>query len=162
MHLRASLLVATTFALSALVGCPSNDGTNAGPQGPGTGTGVGPLANLEASPFMNEVWNVEGAGPAQFLYYPRENIRLGAPCRLGNGQLACEAMRFMRNGMPVQIPRRELDGRTSAGVKVCMKLNLPIVLLRNSVGAEDSVCRFPDGSMISTNALEQYAMNVLQ
>ncbi|MBX3190609.1 MAG: hypothetical protein KF819_26650 [Labilithrix sp.] len=156
MLLRTSVAL---FAL-ALAGCPSGEGAAPGPQAP-VNTGVGPLASLEESPFLNEVWSVEGTGDAPFLYYPRENVRVSGPCRLAGGQLACEAMQFVRNGMPVSIPRRELDGRASGGVKVCLKLNMTTVFLRNSVGAEETMCRFNDGSMISTTALEQYAMNVL-
>jgi len=158
--------IAAVVALGALPGCPSNAGDRSDAQAPGpgpsAGNGTGPLANLEASPFMNEVWMVEGGTQAQFLYYARENVRLSAPCRSATGQLQCDAIRFMRNGMPVEIPRRSLDGRTSAGVKVCQRMNQPIVTVRNQVGSEDSFCRFPDGSLISTGALEQYAMRVIQ
>jgi hypothetical protein len=64
--------------------------------------------------------------------------------------------------MPVEIPRRSLTGGMSAGTHVCMKLNHQLVTGKNSVGAEDGFCRFPDGSMISTGALEQYGMRVIQ
>jgi len=126
-------------------------------QGPGTG----PLAMLESSPFVNEVW-VGESGQVPFIYYTRENIRVSAQCRSPSGQFTCEAMRFMRQGMPVEIARRALDGRTSAGVKVCMRMNQPIVTFHNNVGAEDSMCRFPDGSLVSNGALEQYKMRVIQ
>ena len=126
-------------------------------QGPGTG----PLATLESSPFVNEVWIGE-SGQVQFIYYARENIRVSAQCRTASGQFTCEAMRFMRQGMPVEIARRALDGRTSAGVKVCMRMNQPIVTVHNSVGAEDSLCQFPDGSLVANGALEQYKMRVIQ
>jgi hypothetical protein len=142
--------------------CGSNEAERPGPQAPASNPGTGPLAGLESSPFMNEVWSTEDGQQAQFLYYPRENVRISGTCRLATGQLQCEAIRFMRNGMPVEIARRALDGRTSAGVKVCQRMNQPIITVRNSVGAEDSFCRFADGSLISTGALEQYAMRVIQ
>ena len=82
--------------------------------------------------------------------------------KTASGQFTCQAMNFMRNGMPVEIARRALDGRTSAGVKVCMRMNQPIIVVHNSVGAEDSFCRFPDGSLVSNGALEQYKMRVIQ
>ncbi len=154
----ASHLGAATLLLFA--GC--GGGNTPGPTGPMPGNGNGPLANLEGSPFMNEVWLVEGQGQVQFIYYARENVRVNAQCRLPSGVLICDAMRFMRNGMPVEIARRALDGRTSAGVKVCQRMNQPIVGIRNSMGAEDSMCRFPDGSLVSTGALEQYMMRVIQ
>jgi len=165
MHARRLAARAVPLALAgsllALAGCPSG-GERSGAQGPAPGAGTGPLANLESSPFMNEVWMTEQGQQTAMLFYARENVRLSAQCRMGDGQLACEAIRFMRNGMPVEIARRSLDGRTSAGVKVCQRMNLPIITLRNSVGAEDSMCRFPDGSLVSTGALEQYSMRVMQ
>jgi hypothetical protein len=161
--------VASLTSLSALVvalgACNDASGQSAGPQDPTmmqNGGGTGPLAQLESSPFQNEVWMSETGQQMPFLYYPRENIRVSAQCRSASGQFICEAMRFMRNGMPVEIARRALDGRTSAGVKVCMRMNQPIITVRNSVGAEDSFCQFPDGSLISNGALEQYKMRVIQ
>lgn len=156
---RSFVLAAAALALSVSA-CGGGNGP--GPQGPTPGNGNGPLANLEASPFMNEVWFVEGAGQVPFIYFARENVRLNAQCRNPAGPLTCDAMRFMRNGMPVEIARRALDGRSSAGVKVCQRMNQPLVSIRNQMGAEDSMCRFPDGSLISTAALEQYMMRVIQ
>jgi hypothetical protein len=158
MSTRASLLacVISLAACGGGPGQPSNDPTAH------AGAGTGPLANLEASPFQNEVWITPEGQQIGFLFYPRENIRVNASCRMATGPFICDAMRYMRNGMPVEIPRRSLDGRTSAGVKVCMRMNQPIITVRNSVGSEDSFCRFPDGSLISLGALEQYQMRVIQ
>ena len=88
---RASALIAA--ALLLLVGCGSkggeqkdaNAGGSSGPVGQGGPTGAtppasGPLAGLDSSPFMNEVWNVSGQ-QVQFLYYARENVRVSAQCR---------------------------------------------------------------------------------
>ena|GEM_PF-1509153 len=156
----ALLVLITAAALSACDGAASGPG----PQDPtlAQSAGTGPLAALESSPFQNEVWLNEAGQQVGFLYYARENLRISAQCRTAAGQFVCEAVRFMRNGMPVEIARRALDGRTSAGVKVCMRMNQPIVTLRNSVGAEDSMCQFPDGSLVSNGALEQYKMRVIQ
>lgn len=126
------------------------------------GAGAGPLSGLEASPFQNEVWISDRGQATPFLYYPRENIRIGSQCRTAAGQFVCEAMRFMRNGMPVAIARRELDGRTGAGAKVCARMSLSVVAFHNSVGSEDSFCQFNDGSLVSNVALEQYKMHVIQ
>ena len=125
------------------------------------GSGSGPLAVLESSPFMNEIW-MGDTGQVPFIYYPRENIRVSAQCRTASGQFTCQAMHFLRQGSPVEIDRRALDGRTSAGVKVCMRMNQPIVTVHNATGNEDSFCRFPDGSLVSNGALEQYKMRVSQ
>lgn len=144
-----------------LVACPDG-GQSSGGTTPQSGGGNPALANLEASPFMNEVWINEQGMQEPFIFYPREGIRLSARCRTPQGQLACEAIQYLRFGMPVDIPRRSLDGRTSAGVKVCMKMSRPITVVRNSVGAEDSMCRFGDGSLIANGALERYAMRVIE
>jgi len=149
--------------LASMTGC--DNAASPGPQDPTAmpnGGGTGPLANLEASPFHNEVWLDERGQQVGFLYYPNENVRISAQCRTAAGQFMCDAMRFMRSGMPVEIAHRALDGRTSAGVKVCQRMNQPIVIVRNSVGSEDSFCRFPDGSLVSNGALEQYKMRVVE
>lgn len=160
---RVLALAGLSAALGCVLGCDGNSGASPGPQDPSLqGPGTGPLSQLESSPFQNEVWLDEQGQQIGLLYYPRENLRISAPCRSASGQFVCEAMRFMRQGMPVEIARRALDGRTSAGVKVCMRMNQPIVVVHNSVGSEDSFCRFPDGSLVSNAALEQYKMRVIQ
>lgn len=156
-----SLVLAS--ALITLSACAGGTGTGRGPEDPTLqSSGTGPLAGLESSPFQNEVWVGEAGQQLPFLYYPRENLRISAQCRGASGQFVCEAMRFMRNAAPVEIARRTLDGRTSAGVKVCMRMNQPIITVHNSVGAEDSLCQFPDGSLVANGALEQYKMHVIQ
>jgi hypothetical protein len=154
------------FVLGVLVcACPSGRGQQADAQTSSSGAtqpGTGPLAGLESSPFMNEAWTTEDGQQLGILYYARENLRMTSSCRTGSGELSCDAIRYVRNGQPVEIPHRELDGRTSAGVKVCRKLNQPLVRVHNSVGSEDSYCRFPDGSLLSTATLERYAMRVTE
>jgi hypothetical protein len=153
---------AVLLSIVSLSGC--DNAASPGPQDPTmqNGGGTGPLANLEASAFQNEVWINEQGQQVGFLYYPNENVRITAQCRTAAGQFVCDAMRFMRSGLPVEIARRALDGRTSAGVKVCQRMNQPIVIVHNSVGSEDSFCRFPDGSLVANGALEQYKMRVIQ
>ena len=143
-----------------LVSCGGGDAQQPDPNVPQPG--VGPLANLESSPFLNEVWMTDEGQQVGVLFYARENVRLSNMCRMANGALQCEALRYLRNGTPVEIPHRFLDGRTSAGVKVCQRLNLPVLRLHNPMGSEDSACRFPDGSLVSTNALEHYGMRVTE
>ena len=79
----AASLGLVLFAL--LVGAVSSAGcdnaASPGPQDPTlmqNGGGSGPLANLEASPFQNEVWLDERGQQLGFLYYPNENIRVSA------------------------------------------------------------------------------------
>jgi hypothetical protein len=152
-------LVRGALCAIVLAGCPGND--QPGPQGP-QGSGNGALAQLESSPFMNEAWITDDGQQVPILFYARENVRLSAFCRNPAGMLSCDAIRYLRNGIPVEMPHRTLDGRTSAGVKVCMRLNLPVLRVHNQMGSEDSMCRFPDGSQVSTNALEHYGMRVTE
>src|SRR5262245_5742943 len=94
-----------------LYGCPSKDSSQSSssgatsPSGSSSGT-TGPLANLEASPFMNEVWIAnEGGQQLPMIYYARENVRVSAQCRNAAGQFMCEAVRQLRSA-PVDIQRR--------------------------------------------------------
>jgi hypothetical protein len=165
MSSRVWSLVAVVSAAVALFGCPSKDSqSSSGASSPSgvAGNGSGPLATLESAPFLNEVWISQDGQQMPFLYYTQQNVRVSAQCRQATGQLACDALRQIRNGMPVEIPGRELTGGISAGTKACMRLGHKLVSGHNSVGAEDGFCRFPDGSMLSTGALEQYGMRVLQ
>ena len=164
---RAQLAILLAISPAVLLGCPSKDSPSsssgaASPSG-STANGTGPLANLEAAPFVNEVWIAqEGGQQTPFIYYTQQNVRLSAQCRSQAGQLACDAIRQMRSGMPVEIPRRELSGNISAGTKACIKLGQQLWSAHNSTGAEDGFCRFRDGSMVSTGALEQYGMRIIE
>lgn len=160
---RALLALAASVVL---LGCPS--GNSSGPDAQTSTSsgaapvGSGPLATLESAPFQNEVWTTDDGQQVQMLFYGQQNVRVSAQCRNGGGQLTCDAIRYLRGGQPVTIPRRALDGRTSAGVKVCQRLNQPMVRGHNTVGSEDGFCRFPDGSLLSNGALEQYGMHVTE
>lgn len=165
MHERSVLGVSLVpCVLVSLAGCPSSPGEQKDAQTSSSGTPAvgGPLASLESSPIVDESWRDEGGQTVPMLYFTRENLRVSATCRNAGGQLVCDALRYLRGGMHTEIARRSLDGRSSAGVKVCRKMNQQVLVLRNSVGAEDSVCRFPDGSLVSNGALEQYGMRVIE
>lgn len=154
--------------VALLSACPSKGGeqkdANAGgatppPPSSPAAPATGPLAELESSPFMNEVWTVQGQ-PVAVLFYTRENVRLSGQCRSAAGQLDCAALRQLR-GAPVEIPKSELDGRTSAGVKACSKLGVPVVIAVSQNGDEESFCRFADGSLVSAGTLERYGIRPL-
>lgn len=151
-----------------LVGCPSKSGeqkdaqTSSGaPSGQSAATG--PLANLETSPYLKEVWiDNEGGRQLGLIYFARENLRVSSECRKADGAIGCDAVRQIRGGMPVELARRSLSGSASAGTKACQKLGHKLVNAHNSVGAEDGFCQFPDGSLISTGGLEQYGLRLLE
>ncbi len=165
MSSRVLASVLLVLSSAALFGCPSKENqSSSGASSPSgaASTGTGPLANLESAPFVNEVWTSQEGQQMPFIYYTQQNVRVSAQCRQASGELACDAIRQIRNAMPVEIPGRELQGGISAGTKVCMRLKHQLVSGHNSVGSEDGFCRFPDGSMLSTGALEQYGMRILQ
>lgn len=161
-------LLATSLAVSTalLAGCPSKDSaSSSGATSPSSSSAgaVGPLANLESAPFVSEAWTAqEGGAQMPFVFYAQQNVRLSASCRQPTGQLACDAIRYLRSGVHVEIPRRALTGNVSAGTRACAKLGYPLVSGHNAVGSEDGFCRFPDGSMLSLGALEQYGMRVME
>ena len=170
MSSRALASAVLVLSSAALFGCPSKDNQSSSgatsPSGAATGaaaaTATGPLANLESAPFVNEVWTSQEGQQMPFIYYTQQNVRVSAQCRTAAGELSCDAIRQIRGGMPVEVPGRELQGGISAGTKACMRLKHQLVSGHNSVGSEDGFCRFPDGSMLSTGALEQYGMRVIQ
>jgi putative hemolysin len=161
--MRASERIVFTLLFSFVaLGCPSKKGEQVDAQGPNSSVtpGMGPLAALETNPFQNETWMSEHGQQVPILFFERDNVRISASCRLGNGQLVCDAIKFLRSGVPVTVPRSALDGRQSAGVKVCVRLGYSMLLAHDPAGNADTFCRFPDGSLVSTGALEQYSLRV--
>ena len=152
-------LFALAFVAAAVLGCHSAT------PGPGdassSGSPAGPLANLESAPFVNEVWIAQdGGAKVPILFYAQQNVRLSASCRNGGGQLACDALRQLRGNPPVVVPKGMVRGNVSAGTKACVALKNTIVGAHDAQGNEDGFCRFPDGSLVSTGALEQYGMTL--
>jgi putative hemolysin len=95
-----------------------------------------------------------------FIFYTQQNVRLSAPCRSAAGQLNCAAINQLRSGHPVEVPKKMLTGGISAGTRACMKMGNKLFTAHTANGTEDGFCVFPDGSMVSTGALEQYGMRV--
>ena len=158
---------ALTVLALVLAGCPSKEGEQKDANAGGSSTGgpmtsggpppSGPLAGLESAPFQNEVWNMMGQ-QTQILYYPRENVRVSGQCRNPAGQLACAALNQIRGGAaPIVVSRGELGGKP-AGAVACKKLSNGMMAGVNAQGNEETFCRFPDGSWLSTNTLEQYGV----
>jgi hypothetical protein len=161
MKTRAILAAAAVVGLLAACNNKEGERTDANTSSGATTAAPVRLAQLDAAPFMNEVWIMnEGGAQVPFIYYQADNVRVSAQCRSATGQLACDALKFLRSSPPVQMKRAQLDGRTSAGVKVCKQMNQPIVTAHNASGNEDSFCKFPDGSLLATGSLEQYGMQV--
>jgi hypothetical protein len=155
------------IAIAALAGaCSACGGSNEGaaaPAAPQPTTGAAALASLDAKSAQQESWTLEDVvSPVPFLFFASPGFKLSASCKKPDGALDCAALTYIRNGMPTEIPRRELDGRAPAGVKVCAKMKNQVVNGNNAVGSTDTFCRFPDGSLITVGALEQYSLRIIQ
>jgi len=151
-----SLFVGALF----LAGCPSKDSSSSSGTAPPP-AGGGPLANLEAQQPIQEAWMSPEGQQLPMLYYGAQNVRISAQCMQPTGQLNCDAIRQLRNAPPIEMSTRGANPSMSVGTRGCMKMHYGIVTGKNSVGAEDGFCRFPDGSMVSNGALEQYGMRLL-
>lgn len=151
--------------LLSLTGCPSKDsssssGATTPPPAP---AGSGPLATLESTPSVNEQWTAQDGRALPMVYFQSKNVRVSAQCKQPNGQLNCDAIRQLRGGLPpIEVSARGASPSLSMGTKGCMKMHYPLVTGRNPQGAEDGFCQFPDGSMASVGALEQYGMRILE
>ena len=149
------------FALALVLAACHSTTPGAGDASSSGTAPTGPLANLESAPFTNEVWIAQDGGTQlPILFYGQQNVRLSASCRNGGGQLACDALKQLRGGTPVVVPRHMVKGNVSAGTKACVVLKNTIVGAHDAQGNEDGFCRFPDGSLVSTGALEQYGMTL--
>ena len=139
--------------------------TGCGKEGADTGAATPQSAatpsTLDGKSGLAESWTVEDA-PVQILFFTQIGMKLSASCRQADGTLTCAAFQYVRNGMPTEIAKRELDGVASPGSKVCLKLGNQVVSGKNSVGSADTFCKFPDGSLITVGTLEQYMLRTIQ
>lgn len=163
--MRSLLVCLTASSLSLLaLACNSSSQSGTPPQPQATSASAnvtGPFGALDAKTAKQEQWKIENANVA-FLFFDAQNLKLSASCQKPDGSLDCDAFRFFKNGQSVTIPRRELDGRMSAGTKMCRKLGYPTLNGQNSLGSEDGFCKFPDGSMTTTGALEQHGLKTVE
>jgi putative hemolysin len=118
-------------------------------------------ATLDGKSGLPETWTVEDAA-VPLLFFTQLGMKLSASCKKADGTLDCAAFQYVKNGMPTEIAKRELDGRASPGSKVCLKMNNQVVNGKNSVGSTETFCKFPDGSLITVGTLEQYSLRIVQ
>jgi hypothetical protein len=159
------------FAVAALVTCACGGSKEAdanaasSPAANQTTTNASRLASLDAKSALQENWTLEDVvAPMPMLLFAQPVLKLSASCKKPDGALDCAALTYMRNGMPTEIPKRELErGRGgSPGEKVCKRLDNQVVKGNTSLGTTDVFCRFPDGSMVNVGALEQYSLRIIQ
>ncbi len=160
--MRMSQLLAYVAPLSVLLTGCGKEGSESGAATPESAQGTS-LATLDGKSGLPETWTMEdGTAPVPLLYFTQLGIKLSASCKKADGALACAAFQYVKSGMPTEIAKRELDGRASPGSKVCIKMQNQIVNGKNSVGSTDTFCKFPDGSLITASALEQYSLRIIQ
>lgn len=157
--MKSSLVVVAFVGVFAIAGCGGDKPSSGGATTP---SGAPSLAGLDPRSGQPEQWTLEEGGPTGFLYFANPQLKLSDGCRKPDGSLDCEAYRFLKSGAPIDLARRSLDGRRSAGVLACMKLGNQLVHGRNAMGSEDGFCRFRDGSLTTTGALETYSVRVIE
>jgi hypothetical protein len=152
------------FIAFACGGSKEGDAKSA-PAAPQTTTGADQLATLDAKSAMQENWTLEDVvAPVPMILFAQPPLKLSASCKKPDGKLDCAALTYIRNGLPVEIPKRELDRARGGtpGEKVCARLNDQVVKGNTSLGTTDVFCRFPDGSLVNVGALEQYSLRIIQ
>ena len=115
---------------------------------------------LDPAQAKVESWNLEELGPTDFLMFAGPRITLSKASCLRGAALDCEALRTLKAGEVVPIKKALLDGRMSPGARVCQALKNELLNGRGP-GGEDGFCKFSDGSLVSTGALERYAMKIV-
>ena len=67
----------------------------------------------------------------------------------------CEARAFLERPAPKVTPDPPVGGQNPATL-YCHSLKLPVVILRDARGNEQSFCSFKDGSLADPNAIERH------
>ncbi len=159
--MRMSELLVCIVPVSLLVAGCGKEGPESGAATPQSAPAS--PATLDGKSGLPETWTMDdGPAPVPLLYFTQLGIKLSASCKKADGTLDCAAFQYVKSGMPTEIAKRELDGRTKPGSKVCIKMNNQVVTGKNSVGATDAFCKFPDGSLITVGTLEQYSLRIVQ
>lgn len=115
---------------------------------------------LDPAQAKVESWTLEEVGATEFLAFVSARITLSKASCLRGATLDCEALRTLKAGEVVPIKKALLDGRMSPGARVCQALKNELLNGRGP-GGEDGFCKFSDGSLVSTGALERYAMKIV-
>lgn len=150
---------AFALALISVLAC-NNSKQTSGPAGPTTAASASsPLMTLDAKGAPETLYKLESGTTERFMSFPAQRLVLSVNrCRQADLSLDCDAVKFLRNGPDVAIPKAKMTGAVSAGALVCAKLGYAMLTARAPNGDEDGVCKFPDGSMASLGALEQYRL----
>ena len=120
----------------------------------------GGAPELDPKTAATETWDLEGIGKTELLVFAKERVTLGKSCLKG-AALDCEAYRVLRAGPKVEVKKSSLDGRMSAGSRVCLALKGELVTGKSPAGNEDGFCKLGDGSIVACGPLETYAIKIV-
>jgi hypothetical protein len=120
----------------------------------------GGAPELDPKTATTETWDLEGVGKTDLLVFAKERVTLGKSCLKG-ASLDCEAYRVLRAGPKVEVKKSSLDGRMSAGSRVCLALKGELVTGKSPAGNEDGFCKLGDGSIVACGPLETYAIKIV-
>lgn len=115
---------------------------------------------LDPKTAKEETWTLDEGGKTQILVFAAARVTLGKSCLKG-AVLDCDALRTLKAGAVVEVKKSQLDGRMSAGMRVCQALKNELVNGKAPSGNEDAFCKFKDGSLVSAGALETYALKIV-
>lgn len=68
----------------------------------------------------------------------------------------CDALIFFEKKPKKKIEIPTLHGGQNPASLYCHVLKLPVVIFRDSTNNEQSLCQFPDGSLVDVNAVEGF------
>jgi putative hemolysin len=116
----------------------------------------GPLTSLRAADGKHESFTFEDKPAVAMLQFGEAHVCVSASCSKPDGSLNCDAIRSLRKGKQVKLDGT--FGGANPGAVACKKLGLVQTTGRSPRGDEDGFCIYPDGSMVSTGALDQYVV----
>lgn len=121
---------------------------------------AGTFPELDPKSAKEETWAMDELGSTQVLVFSSAKVALGKSCLKG-ATLDCEALKVLKAGNVVEVKKAQLDGRMSAGSRVCLALKADLVNGKGPSGSEDGFCKMKDGSLVSCGALESYAIKIV-
>ncbi len=121
---------------------------------------AGTFPDLDPKSAKEETWAMDELGSTQVLVFASAKVALGKSCLKG-AALDCEALKVLKAGNVVEVKKAQLDGRMSAGSRVCLALKADLVNGKGPSGSEDGFCKMKDGSLVSCGALESYAIKIV-
>jgi len=118
----------------------------------------GSLAALNASRAQRVPYTFEGGKRSEVLHFDAEHVQVSAGCASPTGELKCQAIDALRGGKTLQLGVGDFSGGANPGAIACKKMGRTNTTGRGPKGDEDGFCEFPDGSFVSTGAIEFYVV----